>query len=164
MFNVSTTIWLFWSPGETLLYPLSSGVYHIACVSPVNYRGSTGFGQDSILSLIGHIGSQDVKDVQVPAGVFPRTVKDRAYLWYQSNISHKYLKSSSRLTIIVWVTSLDADDALDPIHKISNESMCHPNIRFRGVVAGGKGDLSIIGLSKWCEKVQGGGSLARIDS
>ncbi|CAB1449242.1 unnamed protein product [Pleuronectes platessa] len=30
----------------------------------VNYRGSTGFGQDSILSLIGHIGSQDVKDVQ----------------------------------------------------------------------------------------------------
>ncbi|XP_061621881.1 S9 family peptidase isoform X2 [Phyllopteryx taeniolatus] len=30
----------------------------------VNYRGSTGFGQDGILSLIGHIGSQDVKDVQ----------------------------------------------------------------------------------------------------
>ncbi|TNN61819.1 Acylamino-acid-releasing enzyme [Liparis tanakae] len=30
----------------------------------VNYRGSTGFGQDSILSLIGRIGSQDVKDVQ----------------------------------------------------------------------------------------------------
>lgn len=35
--------------------------------SLVNYRGSTGFGQDSILSLIGQIGSQDVKDVQVPA-------------------------------------------------------------------------------------------------
>ncbi|XP_062419699.1 S9 family peptidase [Pungitius pungitius] len=30
----------------------------------VNYRGSTGFGQDSILSLIGRIGSQDVRDVQ----------------------------------------------------------------------------------------------------
>lgn len=30
----------------------------------VNYRGSTGFGQDSILSLIGQIGNQDVKDVQ----------------------------------------------------------------------------------------------------
>ncbi|MFT7800904.1 acylamino-acid-releasing enzyme-like [Arapaima gigas] len=30
----------------------------------VNYRGSTGFGQDSILSLIGNIGSQDVKDMQ----------------------------------------------------------------------------------------------------
>uniref|UniRef100_A0AAQ4RA31 Acylamino-acid-releasing enzyme n=1 Tax=Gasterosteus aculeatus aculeatus TaxID=481459 RepID=A0AAQ4RA31_GASAC len=30
----------------------------------VNYRGSTGFGQDGILSLIGRIGSQDVKDVQ----------------------------------------------------------------------------------------------------
>ncbi|XP_051509515.1 S9 family peptidase isoform X2 [Myxocyprinus asiaticus] len=30
----------------------------------VNYRGSTGFGQDSIESLLGNIGSQDVKDVQ----------------------------------------------------------------------------------------------------
>ncbi|KAL1021386.1 hypothetical protein UPYG_G00012630 [Umbra pygmaea] len=30
----------------------------------VNYRGSTGFGQDSILSLTGNVGSQDVKDVQ----------------------------------------------------------------------------------------------------
>uniref|UniRef100_A0AAV2K1M0 Acylamino-acid-releasing enzyme n=1 Tax=Knipowitschia caucasica TaxID=637954 RepID=A0AAV2K1M0_KNICA len=30
----------------------------------VNYRGSTGFGQDSILSLIGQIGQQDVQDVQ----------------------------------------------------------------------------------------------------
>ncbi|KAM9344064.1 acylamino-acid-releasing enzyme isoform 2-T3 [Pholidichthys leucotaenia] len=29
----------------------------------VNYRGSIGFGQESILSLIGHIGNQDVKDV-----------------------------------------------------------------------------------------------------
>lgn len=45
-------------------------VFVTLCASPaVNYRGSTGFGQDSILSLIGHIGSQDVKDVQVPAGV-----------------------------------------------------------------------------------------------
>ncbi|XP_051950569.1 S9 family peptidase isoform X2 [Xyrauchen texanus] len=30
----------------------------------VNYRGSTGFGQDSIDSLLGNVGSQDVKDVQ----------------------------------------------------------------------------------------------------
>uniref|UniRef100_A0A8C4M1S5 acylaminoacyl-peptidase n=1 Tax=Equus asinus asinus TaxID=83772 RepID=A0A8C4M1S5_EQUAS len=30
----------------------------------VNYRGSTGFGQDSILSLPGNVGNQDVKDVQ----------------------------------------------------------------------------------------------------
>ncbi|XP_032892639.1 acylamino-acid-releasing enzyme-like isoform X2 [Amblyraja radiata] len=30
----------------------------------VNYRGSCGFGQDSIRSLLGNIGSQDVKDVQ----------------------------------------------------------------------------------------------------
>ncbi|XP_051777320.1 S9 family peptidase isoform X1 [Erpetoichthys calabaricus] len=33
-------------------------------VLQVNYRGSTGFGQDSIESLIGLIGRQDVKDVQ----------------------------------------------------------------------------------------------------
>lgn len=30
----------------------------------VNYRGSTGFGQDGISSLIGRIGRQDVRDVQ----------------------------------------------------------------------------------------------------
>ncbi|XP_058246617.1 S9 family peptidase [Hemibagrus wyckioides] len=30
----------------------------------VNYRGSTGFGQDGVDSLLGNIGSQDVKDVQ----------------------------------------------------------------------------------------------------
>ncbi|XP_077080050.1 acylamino-acid-releasing enzyme isoform X3 [Siphateles boraxobius] len=30
----------------------------------VNYRGSTGFGQDGIESLLGNVGSQDVKDVQ----------------------------------------------------------------------------------------------------
>lgn len=31
----------------------------------VNYRGSTGFGEDSINSLVGHIGEHDVSDVQV---------------------------------------------------------------------------------------------------
>jgi acylaminoacyl-peptidase len=30
----------------------------------VNYRGSAGFGQDSIDSLLGHIGNQDLHDVQ----------------------------------------------------------------------------------------------------
>lgn len=31
----------------------------------VNYRGSTGFGQNGVLSLLGGIGTQDVKDVEV---------------------------------------------------------------------------------------------------
>ncbi len=36
---------------------------YIHCV--VNYRGSTGFGQDAIYSLPGNVGTNDVKDVQV---------------------------------------------------------------------------------------------------
>uniref|UniRef100_H3CHL9 Acylamino-acid-releasing enzyme n=1 Tax=Tetraodon nigroviridis TaxID=99883 RepID=H3CHL9_TETNG len=43
----------------------------------VNYRGSTGFGQDGILSLIGRIGSQDVKDVQVAAREADATLDPR---------------------------------------------------------------------------------------
>lgn len=38
----------------------------------MNYRGSTGFGQDSILSLPGNVGHQDVKDVQVAGCWAPR--------------------------------------------------------------------------------------------
>ncbi|CAJ0938480.1 unnamed protein product [Ranitomeya imitator] len=30
----------------------------------VNYRGSLGFGQDSVMSILGKVGDQDVKDVQ----------------------------------------------------------------------------------------------------
>lgn len=37
----------------------------VCVVLLVNYRGSLGFGQDNILSLLGNVGSQDVKDVQV---------------------------------------------------------------------------------------------------
>ena len=33
----------------------------------VNYRGSTGYGQDSIDSLPGDIGTQDVRDMQQAA-------------------------------------------------------------------------------------------------
>ncbi|XP_010894149.2 S9 family peptidase isoform X1 [Esox lucius] len=46
----------------------------------VNYRGSTGFGQDSILSLTGNIGSQDVKDVQraVLTAISDQTACDKA--------------------------------------------------------------------------------------
>lgn len=44
----------------------------------MNYRGSTGFGQHSILSLIGQIGSQDVKDVQVcPFCFFCSQIQER---------------------------------------------------------------------------------------
>uniref|UniRef100_A0A8D3EFR6 acylaminoacyl-peptidase n=1 Tax=Scophthalmus maximus TaxID=52904 RepID=A0A8D3EFR6_SCOMX len=54
-------IHVFMPHHESSVFPLSP--CH-ASLYLVNYRGSTGFGQDSILSLIGQIGSQDVKDVQ----------------------------------------------------------------------------------------------------
>lgn len=37
----------------------------VCFILSVNYRGSIGYGQDNILSLLGNVGSQDVKDVQV---------------------------------------------------------------------------------------------------
>lgn len=72
----------------SLLNPLSSGISHFACVSPVNYRGSTGFGQDSIMSLIGHIGSQDVKDVQV-LGVSAFENGSSEYIGFNLKSQHK---------------------------------------------------------------------------
>lgn len=39
--------------------------YYVAMYDAVNYRGSMGYGQDSIFSLPGKVGSQDVQDVQV---------------------------------------------------------------------------------------------------
>lgn len=47
-----------WNPSVAALASLGYAVLM------VNYRGSTGYGQDGILSLIGNIGYQDVKDVQ----------------------------------------------------------------------------------------------------
>lgn len=75
------------------------------CVFLVNYRGSTGFGQDSILSLIGQIGSQDVKDVQVLA-VVPVPLYSRS------------LPANTRFDLSVFlqravITALKADDTLD---------------------------------------------------
>uniref|UniRef100_A0A4W3KL05 Acylamino-acid-releasing enzyme n=1 Tax=Callorhinchus milii TaxID=7868 RepID=A0A4W3KL05_CALMI len=48
---------------EWMLYPIALCKLGFA-VLLVNYRGSSGFGQDNIYSLLGRIGSQDVKDVQ----------------------------------------------------------------------------------------------------
>ncbi|XP_055503700.1 acylamino-acid-releasing enzyme isoform X1 [Leucoraja erinacea] len=51
---------------EWMLYPVALCKLGFA-VLLINYRGSIGFGQDSIFSLPGNIGSQDMKDVQFAA-------------------------------------------------------------------------------------------------
>ncbi|XP_067907581.1 acylamino-acid-releasing enzyme-like isoform X2 [Heterodontus francisci] len=51
---------------EWMLYPVTLCRLGFA-VLLINYRGSSGFGQDSICSLPGNVGSQDVKDVQFSA-------------------------------------------------------------------------------------------------
>ncbi|XP_062854625.1 acylamino-acid-releasing enzyme-like [Trichomycterus rosablanca] len=53
--SVMVTEWLL---STAVLCKMGFGVLQ------VNYRGSLGFGQDSILSLPGNVGTQDVKDVQ----------------------------------------------------------------------------------------------------
>lgn len=50
-----------WSTGYDMLSACLARVGYV--VLRVNYRGSTGFGQNGIDSLIGNIGSQDVADV-----------------------------------------------------------------------------------------------------
>ncbi|XP_075430226.1 acylamino-acid-releasing enzyme [Ascaphus truei] len=50
--------------GEWMLFPAVLCKMGFA-VLLVNYRGSLGFGQDCILSLLGNVGEQDVKDVQL---------------------------------------------------------------------------------------------------
>ncbi|NXJ64691.1 APEH enzyme, partial [Rostratula benghalensis] len=53
--SVFTTGWM--------LYP--AALCHVGfAVLLVNYRGSLGFGQDSVASLPGNVGTQDVRDVQ----------------------------------------------------------------------------------------------------
>uniref|UniRef100_A0AAR2JAD0 Acylamino-acid-releasing enzyme n=1 Tax=Pygocentrus nattereri TaxID=42514 RepID=A0AAR2JAD0_PYGNA len=47
-----------WLLSQAVLCKMGFGVLQ------VNYRGSIGYGQDSILSLPGNVGTQDVKDVQ----------------------------------------------------------------------------------------------------
>ena len=42
-----------------------SYLIHLSLSLSVNYRGSTGFGQDGVECLLGRIGRRDVDDVQV---------------------------------------------------------------------------------------------------
>ena len=44
-------------------------IFRFTHVCTVNYRGSMGFGQDSIFSLPGNVGTHDVEDVQVNIGM-----------------------------------------------------------------------------------------------
>ena len=54
-------------------------VCNCACVFVVNYRGSSGFGQQSIMSLLGKIGTNDVADVQVGVACAPVLFKCCAF-------------------------------------------------------------------------------------
>ena len=49
----------------------------------VNYRGSGGFGQESVFSLPGKIGGQEVRDVQVSLK-FPNMAVMAVRVWVQS--------------------------------------------------------------------------------
>ncbi|XP_060787677.1 acylamino-acid-releasing enzyme isoform X2 [Neoarius graeffei] len=61
-----------WFLSSAVLCQMGFGVLH------VNYRGSLGYGQDSVFSLPGNIGTQDVKDVQfVVESILKRNEFDR---------------------------------------------------------------------------------------
>ncbi|XP_054243197.1 acylamino-acid-releasing enzyme-like [Indicator indicator] len=53
-----------WRPSMAALCRLGFAVL-LAPISPVNYRGSLGFGQASISSLLSRVGEQDVADTQL---------------------------------------------------------------------------------------------------
>lgn len=59
----------------------------VMCLCLVNYRGSGGFGQESVFSLPGKIGGQEVRDVQVSLK-FPNmavmAVRKSPGVWVQS--------------------------------------------------------------------------------
>lgn len=61
----------------------TGGSYNFRFMVVVNYRGSTGFGQDSIESLLNNVGDNDVKDVQV---VSSASGKSSATLLQGSNV------------------------------------------------------------------------------
>ena len=52
-------------PGDVWSLCPTGDMAPTAPISPVNYRGSLGFGQASISSLLSHVGEQDVVDTQV---------------------------------------------------------------------------------------------------
>lgn len=104
MFNINIRIHVHIMSHLIIISPLTPHPTNYS----VNYRGSTGFGQDSIMSLIGQIGNQDVKDIQVGAAHPLVCSGDQVIVWVSVS---RHLSVVSQRAVL---TVLQSDPTLDP--------------------------------------------------
>ncbi|XP_063148041.1 acylamino-acid-releasing enzyme-like isoform X4 [Candoia aspera] len=87
-----------WRPTVACLCQLG-----FAVLMAVNYRGSLGFGQDSIDSLISQVGVQDVEDTQVQTPLLLCVgAKDRRVSPYQALEYYRVLKARGIPVRLMW--------------------------------------------------------------